>query len=338
MHAPDHHLPRLDKAVTDLLDAFALAEVSSEDTNSRAAKALAEIAALSPFQARAVQRAVRAAYAYAPYRRRSPGPLARAMTRVKAPVAAPSPSQAVFWLRLMHPDGHVREAAVRALEAPPANAISLAVLLLVLDDHVPEVRRAAGDTLLCLIEAIETNVIAEALPFLALSRERQRRAEMAEAVERLIGKPEVQLAAGRMLMEATDGWLPRVFLALLASDVVDAHLPALAEGARHPAIRARAIRLLGEGRFDRLPPHRALWRDPLRNPTRPVPAPVDLPELIAATARDRRVAVRKAAAEALVRHFRHLPGLDNLLAAFDRERNTAILARLDFIRRQTGAG
>ena len=61
-------------------------------------------------------------------------------------------------------------------------------------------------------------------------------------------------------------------------------------------------------------------------------------KLISAGARDRTVAVRKAAAEGLVRHYKNLQDAPQLIDAFGHEKNAAVRSRLDFIRRQLVAG
>jgi hypothetical protein len=158
-----------------------------------------------------------------------------------------------------------------------------------------------------------------------------------EASFMLLKREDVGHSIRALLMASNAAWLPRFFRDLLSSDIADGWLVDLATEARHPAIRARSTIVLVEGKVDRLVEFRSLWRNPLRNPVRPVDTPFDIEALISAGARDRTVAVRKAAAEGLVRHFRRLPDVAELMETFGAEKNTVIRNRLDFIRRQLAA-
>jgi hypothetical protein len=341
MHAPDFRDRRLPGDTIRRLDAFAAAEESGSESMELAEAVIAELSSTSPFGVTALERAVRDAYRYAPYREpKRQLTLAERFTGLfAAPTEAPRlpPSRPGQWLRLMHPNGYVREAVLQAIDGPPPASIFLAALLLALNDHVPQVRDAARQCLERLQDATPTAVISATVPYIVTRWPNWANASDREASFGILKREDVLASIRLLLTNSNAAWLPRFFRDLLASDIADAWLVDLATEARHPAIRARSTLVLVEGQVDRLVEFRSLWRNPLRNPVRAVKASFDASTLISAGARDRTVAVRKAAAEGLVRHYRTLPDVELQLAAFADEKNVAIRNRLDFIRRQLAA-
>jgi hypothetical protein len=342
MHAPDFRDKRLPGDTIRRLDAFAIAEESGGESAELAEALIEELSSISPFGITALERAVRDAYCYAPYRmpKRRPTLLERCAVLFTAPTEAPRLplSQPGQWLRLMHPNGYVREAVLKAVHQPPPAPIFLAALLLALNDHVPQVRTAAGQCLERLHETVSSAVISATAPYIVTRWPNWANANNRQASFVLLKREDVLASIRFLLGSSNAAWLPRFFYALLASDIADAWLVDLAKGARHPAIRARSTLVLVEGKVDRLVEFRSLWRDPLRNVVRPVNASFDVSALITIGARDRTVAVRKAAAEGLVQHYRNLSDVAQLMASFSAEKNAVIRNRLDFIRRKLAEG
>jgi len=342
MHAPDFRDKRLAGETIRRLDAFAAVEESGTDSAALAAALVDELADLSPFRFRTLERAVRDAYRYAPYRagRHEPSLAARVKGLFVAPKAPPRlpPSPIGRWLRMMHPNGYVREEVLTAIDEPPPGAVFLVAVLQALNDHVPQVRAAAEQCLVRVRDQISDAVITAAVPYLVTRRASWKEPGDRQAIAALLDREGVRDAIRTLLTTSPAAWLPRFFRDLLALEIADTWLAGLATEARHPAIRARSTLVLVEGKVDRILEYQGLWRDPLRNQVRIVDADFDLGRLIATNARDRTVIVRKAAAEGLVRHYRTLPDVAQQLAAFGDEKNAVIRHRLDFVRRQlTGA-
>jgi hypothetical protein len=341
MHAPDFRDTRFARDTIHRLDEFAASERTSHESARLAAALIEELSNLSPFEATALQRAVRNAYHYAPDRPSKqksgiPERLAKLIFTPALPGRSP-PFPIGRWFRLMHANGYIREEALKAIDEPPPAPIFLAALLLGMSDHVPQVRAAASQCLDRLHETISTAVILATVPYIVTRWPGWANANDREASFMLLKREDVGHSIRALLMASNAAWLPRFFRDLLSSDIADGWLVDLATQARHPAIRARSTIVLVEGKVDRLVEFRSLWRNPLRNPVRRVDIPFDIEALISAGARDRTVAVRKAAAEGLVRHFRSLPDVAELMETFDAEKNTVIRNRLDFIRRQLAA-
>lgn len=342
MHAPEFRDSRLGGDTIGRLDQLAIAEAFGRESASLSDALIEELSSLSPFRIAALERATRDAHRYAPDHapKREPGVAGR-MRRLfvseQTPARVP-PSRSGQWFRLMHPDGYIREATLKEIDEPPPAPIFLGALLLCLNDHVPQVRTAASQCFRRLDGFIPATVIADTVPYLVTRQFTWWNVEDRQAIDALLAPAEVRIAIKSLLMTSLAAWLPRFFRDLLASDIADSWLIELATGARHPAIRARSILVLVEGRVDRLPAFRSRWRDRLHNPERPVDVSFDIAALIAAGARDRTVKVRKAAMEGLVRHHRTLPDVDRLLEAFDNGGNAAVRDRVDFIRRQLRAG
>ena len=341
MHAPEFRDTRLARDTIRRLNEFAAAEETGRESAHLAEALIEELSDLSPFHATALQRAVRDAYRYAPDHtptQRS-GPTERPANLIFTP-ALPGrspPSRAGRWLRLMHANGYVREEVLKGIDEAPPAPIFLAALLLSLNDHVPQVRAEASQCLGRLHETTSAAVISATVPYIVTRWPGWAKAKDREANLVLLKREDVGPSIRSLLIASNAAWLPRFFRDLLSSDIADGWLVDLATEARHPAIRARSTIVLVEGKVDRLVEFRSLWRNPLRNPARRVDTPFDIAALISTGALDRTVAVRKAAAEGLIRHYRSLPNVSQLLGSFSREKNAVIRNRLDFIRRQLAA-
>lgn len=338
MPAPEFRDTRLARDTIRRLDEFAAAEETGGESAHLAHALIEELSDLSPFHATVLQRAVRDAYRHAPDRAPKRGSaLAERLANLIFTPALPGrspPSPVGRWLRLMHANGYVREEVLKAIDAAPPAPIFLAALLLSLSDHVPQVRAEASQCLGRLHETTSTAVISATVPYIVTRWPGWAKAKDREAGLAFLRREDVSHAIRALLMASNATWLPRFFRDLLSSDIADGWLVDLATEARHPAIRARSTIVLVERKVDRLVEFRSLWRNPLRNPTRTVDTPFDVAPLISTGARDRTVTVRKAAAEGLVRHYRNLPDVMQLLESFGTEKNAVIRNRLDFIRRQ----
>lgn len=342
MHPPDYRDNRLAGEMIRRLDAFAAAEESGVESAHLAAALIDELSGISPFRFTALERAVREAYRYAPQGtdRHEPTLAERVKRLLVAPIAAPrlSPSPQGRWIRMMHPNGYIREEVFTAIDQPPPAPVFLAALLQSLNDHVPEVRAAAEQCLVRVRDRMSDTVITAVVPYLVTRRASWQDPGDRAAVAALLDREDARNAIRALLMTSHAAWLPRFFRNLLALAIADPWLVDLATGAGHPAIRARSTLVLVEGKVDRLLEFQGLWRDPLRNQVRIVEVAFDVGRLISTNAKDNTVTVRKAAAEGLVRHYRTLPDIEQQLAAFGNETNAVIRNRVNFVRRKLTGG
>jgi hypothetical protein len=157
-------------------------------------------------------------------------------------------ADAAFALMTVY-SGHVREAAVRAVTEVPG-PFCLALMIYRLNDWVLEVRAATEEKLLSLNRELPDKTIADCYELL-VDFERFGRADGAgrSIVERLLRRPGVVKIIRRSLMSSATDRAFRLLRLELRSDRLDEDLERLATVARHPNVRALAMRTLLEGQF-----------------------------------------------------------------------------------------
>ncbi|OJF92865.1 hypothetical protein [Pararhizobium antarcticum] len=257
----------------------------------------------------------------------------------------PTPED-LAWFSLCDPDGFVRERALEGINMPPPSAIRLALLMIRLNDWVPQVRAAAQRCLDRVGAGIAPEVFVDTLPYcLQALPLASRMGDGGAALIALVSRPDIHDLIADRLMNGEGGAIVRIFRDLMSTDLFDAQLPALAASARNTAIRARALRILLAGAVEDIPVLREFWisrtlgikRPVAGTATRPIDQAAAAEALISRAARDRTVAVRKAAAQGLVRHRNDVDDLDALVALFDTEKNPAILDRIAFVKKSRPA-
>jgi hypothetical protein len=251
------------------------------------------------------------------------------------------------YIFLLHSDGHLREAAVRHLAAPVPNAFWMAALIHRLNDWVVPVRGAASARIAAAAEQTEPETIARAVVALVDRVDRWGRwAHEAEHFHGLAGRPNVRREIVRILWEGQQGPLSSVLRRLLRTPDFDDALPALAQQARQPAVRATALEtlLLSEARWwagyrrrwiDR---SMGVWRREAVIASRPIERVCPADEFVRLGLTDKAAAVRKVAATALVREPALAEMLPDGVNALVEDRNPAVRAIGDFLlrRRQDG--
>ncbi|WEZ84139.1 hypothetical protein P6U16_05475 [Rhizobium sp. 32-5/1] len=257
----------------------------------------------------------------------------------------PTPEDFV-WFCLCDTDGFARERALRGITMPPPSAMRLALLMIRLNDWVPQVRAAAQDCLRRVEAGITPAVFVDALPYcLQALPLASRMDDGGAALIALVSRPDIHALIAERLMHGEGGAIVRIFRDLMSTDLFDAHLPALAISARDTTIRARALRILLDGAVEDIPVIREFWISRKLGIKRPVAGTASRPiahvpaaqALITRAARDRTVAVRKAAAQGLVRHRDDIDDLDALVALFKHETNAAVLDRIAFVKKHRPA-
>jgi len=247
------------------------------------------------------------------------------------------------WLHLFNYDGIFREAALQAIKEPPRSGFWMAALLYRLADWVPEVRRAAERCILRLGDTIRSDIVIDALAF-ALAPENATRMSLngQPAGLHFLARSDVfDHLRSRLLLEPIGGSHRLLRQITATTNRFDHMLDALAHTARHPAVRARALKLLLTGRAEDISGYRQVYVKSSNTfhheavvTSRQLEVAADVPALIAAGARDRAATVRKIAADGLVFHRHSLADIETVISAFDHEENAAVRERVDFVKRQ----
>ena len=247
------------------------------------------------------------------------------------------------WLNLFNYDGIFREAALQGIKEPPRSGFWMAALLYRLADWVPEVRRAAERCILHLGDTIRPDIVIDALAF-ALAPENASRMSLngQPAGLHFLARSDVfEDLQARLLLEPIGGSHRLLRQITATTNRFDHMLDALAHTARHPAVRARALKLLLTGRAEDISGYRQVYVKSSNMfhheavvTSRQLEVSADVPALIAAGARDSAATVRKIAADGLVLHRNSLADIETVIAAFDHEKNAAVRERVDFVKRQ----
>ncbi|MDO6962800.1 hypothetical protein [Rhizobium alvei] len=253
--------------------------------------------------------------------------------------------QNLAWLRIFSGNGYRREEALKQIDSAPPGAAFLAGLFLRLHDHVGEVRLAAEACFERVEPVISDQMVLASLPFY-LRRRAQWQSQPSVALPSwLKARKAVRAELVTWLKQGREGFLPRFFRSILATDLVDDHLEEIALEAFHPALRARAAGVLMTGRVDniwgwetysisdRLGATRTRFST---NLTRPYEHPVDREALIRQLSRDRSLTVRKVALDGFIQNIDRIVEPAGILALYSGETKGALIERLDYIRRRLG--
>lgn len=236
------------------------------------------------------------------------------------------PRRFTSWLDLCSHDGRRREAALRVTVGGAPNAFLLALALRRLNDWVPEVRRAARETLPDMASNSAPDDVAHVLWNLFAHWSTWGRMEPADrdAVVAMAAIEPVSQALRSKIMGATAGPAAFVLSQCARSNAFDGWLKEFAQGALQPAVRVRALRWLFFGRVTWVVGHQWRWTDLAycKGKLEPVFESRDLAakEPFRVThgvaMADRSTLVRRVAAEFLIRE---LPALgDDALALAQR--------------------
>lgn len=226
----------------------------------------------------------------------SPGHLHR-RTRILARLGT---DKRLGWPFLLHPDGHVREAALRQLTGPAPSPFHFTVLAHRTNDWVPQVRAAARDALTRLDPVANRGAILAAAPALWARIPLWRRTDDVATLDALLFAPEIVAGIADAMRRSHDPILGQALRAALRRPDLDPLLPDLAQGAVAPHLRAIAIRTLGQGEARWLTGYSYAWVDKRFGIRRRVPVLGKRP-LTIATPADRILAIGLADPVASVR-------------------------------------
>jgi hypothetical protein len=246
------------------------------------------------------------------------------------------------WIFLSHPDGRLREAALRAIKILPPAPFFLTAVAWRLNDWVWEVRQAAEQCLQRVSSQITSSVAADAAPYLLARRFVWRRwSNETRVLDLIIARDDVLAVLASHFETQRTGALGVLLRQALRFPKFDRYLPRLAAHAAQPSVRAVAYQSLISGKvswpvgFDRV------WIDKVFNKHRRVPRlerrdvqrEQPVADCVAAGIHDRSAFVRKIAADAMIAVRSEIPDEAPLVAALAKDRNSAVRSRADFMLR-----
>lgn len=214
------------------------------------------------------------------------------------------------WIFCDDPSGYIREAALNRLSDAPTSPGRLVMLVLRLNDWVPEVRFAALGTAQRLLPGTNADIIAACADLILRRRfEWSRWSDEAVPLDIVFSRRDVSDALANRLLESTEGGLGRMLRDALRFPSMDPHLPDLAFRAKSASVRAMALRTLVNGRADWPIGYSRTWIDKVYNRSRRVIVfdsrllpRSDVGALIRQALDDRSTTVRKVVADALWKH------------------------------------
>jgi hypothetical protein len=245
------------------------------------------------------------------------------------------------WFFLFHRSGYVREAALDAINAPPASAFFLSALAWRLNDWVGAVRRAAVRCAERVFPRISPEVGASAAPYLLDRRFVWARwSDEAKVLDSVFGRRDV-MAALAMRMQQQPGPFASCLRHALRYPEIDKHLPRLAIDAIQPSVRVAAYQCLMSGRATWPAGFVWTWIDKVYGQrrrvrtleSRDIQTTSPAADWIRRGIHDRSVLVRRVAADAMVGARAQLPDADSLVAVLATDRSSAIRSRANYMLR-----
>jgi hypothetical protein len=247
------------------------------------------------------------------------------------------------WLTIFHGDGRLREAALHRIDDPPPNAFLFAALAYRLNDWAEPVRIAAEACARRVFPRTNPSIVASAALHLLMQKQHWKRwGTEAAALDAALFRPDVVDQLASIFRTEPSGALSSVMRQALRSRHMDRHLPDLLDNAAQPAIRAIALQSLIERRGIWPIGFRQEWIDKslgrsrrvLAFEERPIEHSVSLASLVSAGAADRSAAVRKLAADALIKHTDALVELQETACKLLQDPSPAVRERMDFYMRR----
>ncbi len=246
-------------------------------------------------------------------------------------------------LFLSHPDGWLREQALRKLDGGLPSPYAFAIAALRLNDWAAPVRRAAESCVLRTYPQTQPAIVARAaLHVIASSQSWRRWTVEGRALETALTACAASDAVIGSVLEARTGPVCAMLRKALVEPAYDHGLIDIAGRARIPQVRALALRTLINGRATWISGYEPRWTDKSmgeyrRGPVfahRPLNDPPDRGRMIAMGARDAFAAVRRAAADGLATHWRELEDVEGLVGLFRPDDRAPVRERIDFVRRR----
>lgn len=221
--------------------------------------------------------------------------------------SVPKTCRSLDWIDLAHPNGYVRERALKGLNGGAANSLMFCLALRRLNDWVPQVRLAARMALQKMAGATPATYVVDALCVMfptALTWGRMAKDDSDALVDLL----RIEHVGDEMLsriMNSPSGPMAETLSQAMRVPLFDTRLDEVAARAVQPAVRARAQRALLRRQATWLEGKRWKWTDVRYGEgrlekvhgTRPISDPLPVPFLLDKALSDRSVIVRRVAAE-----------------------------------------
>jgi hypothetical protein len=246
------------------------------------------------------------------------------------------------WVFLYHPDGHLREASLHAINTLPPAPFFTSALAWRLNDWVPQVRQAAKRCLQRVAPQIQARVAADAAFYLLARRFVWRRwRDEASILDQIFERDDVLAALAAELEVRATGSLVACLRQAMRFPGFDRHLPGLAAGAAQPSVRAVAYQSLISGKVSWPVGFEWFWVDKIYNKRRIVPTLQardigrngSLDDILAAAIHDRSAFVRKIVADAMITVRSQVADEAPLVAKLAADRSAAVRSRADFMLR-----
>jgi hypothetical protein len=246
------------------------------------------------------------------------------------------------WLLLFHTSGYVRQAALNSIHTPPTSPFFFAALAWRLNDWVEPVRQAATRCAQRVLGLTRADIAASSALYLLDRRLIWGRwNDETNVLDAVFGREDIVAILAAYLQKQATGPLATRFRHVLRYPNIDMHLPRLAADAVQPSVRSLAYQCLLAGKavwpvgFD------WMWIDKVYGLQRRVPKlatrgiQTNLPyaELIREAVYDNSSAVKRVAADALIRDRGQLPDEESLIAHLAKDRSRAVRSRADYMLR-----
>lgn len=245
---------------------------------------------------------------------------------------------------LFHGNGYLREAALKKIDRAPPSAFYFAAIAYRLNDWVGEVRSAAEDCARRTFGKTDARVVAAYL-FLICAHSWQRWGAESTILERALSRPDVLPLLVERFKTGNSGPLGTLLRLSMKRPWFDASLRELAMEASLPSVRAVALDALLGGRATWNEGFEWQWIDKSmglqRRITRIGSREITHADteafaaLLERGAKDRSPAVRKVAADHIIRNRQHPARIGKALAILRSDNNAAVRTRIEFVDRQS---
>lgn len=256
--------------------------------------------------------------------------------------ALPLLHPSLAWVLTCHRDGHVREAALRALEPPCPNAFHLALILVRVNDWVGEIRTLALSRLPAFWHAAPPDERVSLLP-LVLDRGRMGRLGADRTtLEAIAAARDIRKEIVADLIANDGRHSARLFALVLREEWIDRHLPRLSGKAASPLVRARALSAIATGRVK----WRTGWHweaaDSFHAPTRKVTdysgravkRDADWPDVVRLGLSERTALSRRVSVQALIDNRAAFPDRMAVARTLLGDRSPGVVERAAYLIRQ----
>jgi hypothetical protein len=220
---------------------------------------------------------------------------------------------ALTWLDMISGDGRLREKGLRELSPPAPNAFFLVLAIRRLNDWVPQVRQAARERLPTIVSGSDPAHLHEALSATFdtwTSWERLEHQDNAVLMN-MLEVPGVAAVLREKVISTPSGPINQLFGQVGRTPVLDDSLSDISARAVQPWVRAKAYRSQFEGRMVWLTGYRRIYdymgyatgRHRAMTDERKLSRTFDFEDLMAKASADPSSAVRRIAAEFLIRRL-----------------------------------